>query len=131
MKESSAKIGALIVSWVMQLIMVAILGAAAYQKLTGAVLSVEMFRTLEMEPGGRYIIGVLEVVACALLLLPNVSIHGAILSLGLMVGALIAHFSVIGFYGITPVMAFVVVVCSILVIVLRRKQFACIDRMVS
>ena len=68
-------------------------------KLTGAAGAVKLFTNLEMEPGGRILIGVIEVISVALLLSPRLSGWGALLCLGVMAGAVLAHVTVIGFDG--------------------------------
>lgn len=66
-------------------------------KFTGAQGSVELFSDLGMEPGGRIIIGVLELMAGILLLVPFSVAWGAVLAWGVMSGAIIGHFTHLGF----------------------------------
>ncbi len=120
-----------IISWVLQLCIVALLAPAAYFKLTGHEGSIALFTLLEMEPAGRYVIGFLEAAACALLLTPSSAVHGAILSLGIMMGAVIAHFSKIGFTDMFDYSSIILVLCSSAIIYLRRKQIKSIARMLN
>ncbi len=120
-----------IVSWVLQLGIIALLAPAAYYKLTGHNESTALFTTLGMEPGGRYIIGFLEATACALLLTPNSAVHGAILTLGIMIGAIIAHLSKIWFDSMFAYFSIALVIASSIVIYLRRKQIKSIARMLN
>lgn len=68
-------------------------------KFTGDAGAVTLFTNLDMEPGGRILIGVIEVISVALLLSPRLSGWGALLCLGVMTGAVIAHVTVVGFGG--------------------------------
>ena len=88
-----------ILNWVLRLIPAVIVGRAALMKLTGAAEASTLFSSLDMEPGGRILIGMIELLCVALLLSPRISGWGALLALGVMVGAVIAHASVIGFDG--------------------------------
>lgn len=86
-------------SWVFQIIAVVILGQTLFFKFSGAEESIVLFSELNMEPHGRIIIGILELVACVLLLIPHSAVYGALLGCGLMCGALIAHFTQLGWQG--------------------------------
>ena len=65
-------------------------------KFTGAPESVKIFTELGMEPVGRIGIGILELIAAVLLILPKTSWLGGILGAGLMVGAIGAHLTMLG-----------------------------------
>jgi hypothetical protein len=119
------------ISYVLQLCIIAMLAPAAYHKLTSDPGSIALFSMLEMEPTGRHIIGFLEATACVLLINPNSSIHGAILSLGIMIGAFIAHFSKIGFSDIFHYSSIALIICSSVIIFLRRKQMNGIAKMLN
>lgn len=131
MKPTKLKPKARALSWVLQLFIVSILGFASFLKLSDAHAEIELFTKLGMEPAGRYIIGFLEATACVLLLLPNAAVHGAILTFGVMMGALIAHCTKIGFDGATPFAAILLTVVSVVIIYLRRKQIPSIARMLN
>lgn len=89
----------LLFSWFLQIVVILILANPAWNKLTGAPEEVALFTQLNMEPAGRHIIGFLEALAIVLLLIPSSVTWGAILTLGLMSGAFIAHATRIGFGG--------------------------------
>ena len=69
-----------------------------YFKFTGAEESVYIFSSLHAEPFGRYITGVGEAIASVLLFIPKLKYLGAIISIGMMAGAIIAHLFIIGIY---------------------------------
>lgn len=82
--------------WILQLGAAGILLPVAFAKLTAGPNDVRLFTDLGMEPHGRIIIGVIEMIAGLLLLSPYAAI-GALLSVGVMIGALIGHATVLGF----------------------------------
>jgi len=76
-----------------------ILGQSLFYKFTGHPESIAIFSELGLGNTGRLLIGALELVAVVLLLLPSSVGWGAILSWGLMTGAILAHFTVLGWSG--------------------------------
>lgn len=135
---SSIKKPMLITSWVLQLIVVAIFVMAMIPKLTGAVETKALFEVLGAEPMGRYLVGVAELIAAVLVLVPRTSVIGAVVSLGVITGAIFSHFAKLGISidpealgqpGMEPiagpsmfVMAVVVFLASLGVVVIRRSQ---------
>src|SRR5689334_10986870 len=85
-----------IASWVLQLIAAAILAQTLFFKFTGAEESKYIFTTLNAEPWGRVATGCAELVTVVLLLAPRTVMVGAMLSLGLMLGAIGSHFVKLG-----------------------------------
>ena len=85
--------------FILRLIPALILAWPAYSKLTGETTESQLFMALGMEPLGRILIGLLEATAVILLLLPASSPYGAVLALGVMCGAVIAHLTVLGVSG--------------------------------
>lgn len=67
-----------------------------YFKFTGAPESVYIFSTLGIEPWGRIGSGVVELIASALLLYPRTVPLGALLSLGVISGAIVSHLTKLG-----------------------------------
>ena len=65
-------------------------------KFTSHEDSVYIFETIGLEPYGRICIGILELFTGILLLIPKTVWAGALLALGLMSGAIIMHFTVLG-----------------------------------
>lgn len=82
--------------FVLRVIVAIILIQTLRFKFTAAPESVYIFSELGMEPYGRIGIGVLELIAGILLFIPRTVWMGAVLSLGLMGGAIIAHITVLG-----------------------------------
>ena len=135
---TSMKKPMVITSWVLQVVVALILGQTLFFKFTGAEETKALFEVLGAEPMGRYASGVMELIAVVLLLIPRTSVFGAVLSLGVITGAIGAHLTKLGI-SIDPValgnpaleplegpslfgFAVVVFVSSIVIVVLRHKQ---------
>ena len=67
-----------------------------FYKFSGAEESIYIFSKIGLEPYGRIGIGIAELIAAALILIPKTSVYGAIISIGLMLGALQFHFTTLG-----------------------------------
>lgn len=92
-----------------------------YFKFTAAPESVYIFTTVGMEPWGRIGVGVLELVASVLILIPATAWLGAGLALGLMAGAIGMHLTMLGIevqgdHGQLFAYALIVAICSVLVL---------------
>jgi len=87
---------AVVSSWVLQLVVAAILLQTLFFKFTGAPESVYIFSTLGAEPWGRIGSGVVELVAAILVLVPATTTIGAALAMGVMAGAIMSHLTCSG-----------------------------------
>ncbi|HEY1045813.1 MAG TPA: DoxX family protein [Bacteroidia bacterium] len=67
-----------------------------YFKFTAHPDSVLIFTKMGMEPYGRIGLGIMELAASLLLLLPPTTVYGSLLTLGLMSGAIASHLFVLG-----------------------------------
>jgi putative oxidoreductase len=119
--------GATIVSWICQVSAAVILGQTLFFKFAGAPESRFIFTTMGIEPWGRYATGVAELVAVILLLNPRTASVGAVLTMGLMSGALMSHFTKLGIEvqgdgGLLFGLAVTVFVLAAVVLVLRRRE---------
>ena len=85
-----------ILSWILRLLVAAILVQTLFFKFTAAPESVHIFSTLGAEPWGRIGSGVMELIAAVLLLIPRTVAKGALLALGVISGALLSHVFVLG-----------------------------------
>jgi hypothetical protein len=123
----------IILSWCCQIVAAAILGQTLFFKFTGAEESIYIFRTLGMEPWGRIGSGVFELLAAVLLLIPRLSATGALLALGLMAGAILAHLGPLGLEvrgdgGLLFGLAVVTFVCSAVVAFVHRREIPLLGR---
>lgn len=101
---------------ILKAICISILLSAAFMKLTSHPTSIHVFTLLEMEPFGRYLIGLIELSAAGLLFTRHHAASGAMISLSVMIGAIIAHISKLGLVilddsGFTVVLL-VILLCS-------------------
>jgi hypothetical protein len=118
-----------IADWSLRILTAVILLQTLFFKFTGARESVYIFSTLGAEPWGRIGSGVVELIASVLLLLPATVTWGAILSLGVISGAIISHLTKLGIalpavddHGELFALAVVVFVSSALILYLHRHQ---------
>ncbi|MBT1705634.1 DoxX family protein [Chryseosolibacter indicus] len=85
-----------IVYWGLRLIASAIMLQTLFFKFSGAPESIYIFSTLGVEPWGRIVTGLLELVASILILIPATTAFGSLLGVGLMVGAIFSHLTILG-----------------------------------
>lgn len=126
------------VSWILQLAIAFILGQTLFFKLTGAPETIALFEVLGLEPAGRYGSALAELAAVVLLLIPRTITLGALLSLGVISGAIMSHLTKLGI-AIDPaalnrpaleplagpslfIMALVVFVSALAILVIRRAS---------
>lgn len=86
----------LILYWIARLVAAIIMLQTLYFKFTGAEESVYIFTQMGMEPWGRIGTGVAELVSSVLILIPRTAWVGGVLALGLMLGAIGSHLTVLG-----------------------------------
>lgn len=84
--------------WVLSAYIAFVFLQSLFFKFTGSEESIFIFSTLRawsgiglFEPAGRWIIGICELIASILLLLPRTRIFGAALAIGIMTGAISFH----------------------------------------
>ncbi len=115
-------------SWVLQLVVAAILLQTLFFKFTGAEESVYIFTSLGLEPAGRIGSGIAELIASGLVLMPATAALGALLAAALMLGAIGSHlFTPLGIEvmddgGLLFGLAATVLVASLVVLSLRRRD---------
>ena len=96
-------------------------------KFTAHPDSVYIFETIGLEPYGRISIGLLELIASVLLLIPKTIWIGALLTIGLMGGAIIFHLTKLGIVikedsGILFYTAILTFLLSIIILHAQRKE---------
>jgi hypothetical protein len=109
-------------------------------KFTGAEESVYIFRSVGrflhlggVEPWGRIASGIVELIASLLLLVPATASMGALLTMGVMAGAIAGHLLILGIDvkgdgGLLFGLALIAFVGSAIVLVLRRSQLPVFGR---
>lgn len=82
--------------FVLRLIVAVILLQTLRYKFLAHPDSIYIFSTLGLEPVGRIGIGVMELIASVLILIKRTSWSGALLTVGLMAGAIFSHLTQLG-----------------------------------
>jgi uncharacterized membrane protein YphA (DoxX/SURF4 family) len=113
--------------WVLRIVAAIIMLQTLFFKFTASPESVYIFTTIGMEPWGRIGVGVQELIASILLLIPRTTAFGAVLGMGLMAGALFFHFTVLGIEvggdsGQLFAYAVIVLVCCTILAITHRAQ---------
>jgi putative oxidoreductase len=98
--------------------------------------SVFIFETVGLEPIGRITIGILELIAGILLLIPKTVWVGAILTLGLIGGAILMHLTQLGIEvrndsGVLFITALFTFILSGIILYLYRKDIPVIGKKLS
>jgi uncharacterized membrane protein YphA (DoxX/SURF4 family) len=111
----------------LRLIAALILLQTLFYKFSAAPESVYIFTAVGMEPWGRIGIGVMELIAAALLLIPRTVIFGALLSAGVIAGAIFFHLTKLGISvqndgGKLFALAVIVMVASLALLYMRRGE---------
>ena len=119
--------------WLLQIISALILFPAAWAKLSSQMEAIEIFNSLGMEPDGRFLIGLIELGAALALLTRHFAAVGAVLSFGTMLGALIAHTTVLGISALGDggdkfTMMLILLFSSAIVMSVRRKELPFIGK---
>ena len=129
-----------VLSWFLQLAAAGILLQTLFFKFTGAEESVYIFSAVGrflniagVEPWGRIGSGIFELIASLLLVVPATASIGAILTMGVMVGAILSHLFILGIDvkgdgGLLFGLALAAFVASAIVLALRRAQIPVVGR---
>lgn len=112
-----------IILWIARIGAAIILLQTLFFKFSGSQESVYIFTKVGMEPWGRIVTGIVELVASVLILIPKTSRYGALAALLTMGGAIYFHFTTIGVEvmgdgGKLFILAIAVIFCSVTIIAL-------------
>ncbi len=115
-----------ILSWLLRITPAVILLQTLYFKFTGAEESVYIFKTLGMEPYGRFGSGVIELIAAILILIPRTMLLGALIGCVVMLGAIFSHLLVLGIEvkkdgGELFILAIITFICCVKLVFQKRK----------
>ena len=113
--------------WSVRIIAALIMLQTLYFKFTGAEESIYIFTKVGMEPWGRYGSGVFELIASVLILIPSTVWLGAILSIGVIGGAIMSHLTILGIEvqgdgGQLFIYAVITLVCATIALWLDRRN---------
>jgi len=115
------------IPFILRIIVALILIQTLRFKFTAHPDSVYIFETVGLEPIGRIGVGVLEFIAGILLLIPKTVWAGALLTLGLIGGAIFMHLTQLGIEvnndkGVLFITAVVTFILSAIILYLYRKS---------
>jgi len=113
--------------WILQIIPAVILLQSLFFKFTAAPESIEIFTKLGIEPWGRILTGVIELIVVIMLLTPRLAATGALLGFGVMTGAVIGHLTKLGIVvqndgGLLFGLALVVMVTTGIIVYVKRNE---------
>jgi uncharacterized membrane protein YphA (DoxX/SURF4 family) len=113
--------------WIPRIIAALIMLQTLFFKFTGAEESVYIFTRLGMEPVGRIGIGIGELIASILILIPATTAYGSVIGLGLMSGAIFFHLTKLGIVvmddgGQLFIYALLVFINCFILAIARRQQ---------
>ena len=113
--------------FVVRLIVAVILLQTLFYKFTAHPDSVYIFTTLGLEPFGRIGIGIAELIAAILLIVPKTAWLGSGLSLGIISGAVFSHLTQLGIVvngdgGLLFYLALIVMFGSAIILWSERKN---------
>jgi len=122
-----------VISIVLRLVAAVIMLQTLYFKFTGQPESVYIFSQVGIEPWGRIGTGVAELVASILLLVPRTVAFGALMAIGLMLGAIATHLFILGIEvqddgGQLFIYALIVLISSVILLMIhplfKRSPYA-------
>ena len=85
-----------IVNALLRIVPAVILLQTLFFKFSAAPESVYIFEQLGMEPWGRIGLGIIELIVAVLILVPKTTWLGALLGVGIMLGAVLSHLTKLG-----------------------------------
>ena len=116
-------------SWLLRLVAAGIMLQTLYFKFSAAPESVYIFSTVGMEPWGRIFVGVLELIASILILIPRTTAYGALIGIGVMTGAVFMHLTRLGIVVLNDsgklfVMAVIVLITCLVLVYWHRSSIS-------
>ena len=111
----------------LRIIVAIILVQTLWYKFTGHPDSVYIFSTVGMEPAGRIGIGIVELIAAILIVIPNTAWLGALMTVGVLAGAIFMHLTKLGIEvqgdgGTLFYMAMFTFLAALIVLWMQRKD---------
>ncbi len=113
--------------WILRIIPALIMLQTLFFKFSASAESVYIFTTLGVEPWGRILSGMMELIAGILLLIPGKTVYGAIIGAGVMAGAIMSHLTILGIEvmgdgGQLLIYALITFVCCAILVFINREQ---------
>ena len=125
-----------ILYWTARIVAAMIMLQTLYFKFSGSEESVYIFSTVGLEPMGRIAVGVLELIASGLLLVNRTVWVGATLALGLMLGAVGMHLTLLGIdvngdRGYLFILAVIVMLCSLFLLWVDKNKLVVLKQLIT
>ena len=122
--------------WILRLLVAIILLQTLYFKFSAAPESIYIFSKLGMEPWGRIGIGILELIASVLILIPATTLFGSLLAIALMSGAVFFHLTKLGISvqndgGQLFIYALLVLVSSTALVIIYRGDLLTVKKIIA
>ena len=113
--------------WTLRLTAGIILLQTLFFKFSASEESVYIFTTLGMEPFGRIGSGIAELIAAILILIPRTTLLGALMGMGVMLGAIFSHIFVLGIEvkndgGTLFILAIIVFICCAVLVFMNKNK---------
>ena len=123
-----------IINGTLRIVPALILLQTLFFKFSAAPESVYIFEQLGLEPWGRIGLGVIELIVAILILVPKTTWLGALLGIGIMLGALFSHFTRLGIVvqddgGTLFILALVTFVFCLILVWQRRSNILLIKNL--
>ncbi|MBW8241295.1 DoxX family protein [Muricauda oceani] len=123
-----------IINGTLRIVPALILLQTLFFKFSAAPESVYIFEQLGLEPWGRIGLGIVELITAILILIPKTTWIGALLGIGIMLGALFSHFTRLGIVvqddgGTLFILALVTFVFCLILVWQRRSNIPLIKNL--
>ncbi|MDF0716126.1 DoxX family protein [Muricauda sp. 334s03] len=104
-----------------------------YFKFSAAPESVYIFEQLGLEPWGRIGLGIIELIVALLILIPKTTWIGALLGIGIMLGAIFSHITQLGIVvqndgGTLFILALVTFIFCLILVWINRNQIPYLNK---
>jgi len=99
--------------WALKILAALAFLSAGYFKLTGAPMMVQTFDAIGVGQWFRIVTGAIEVAGAVLLFVPGIQAYGASLLAATMVGAVIAHVTILGAATMLPAVILLLITATI------------------
>lgn len=123
-----------LIIWILRLVAAGIMLQTLYFKFTAHPQSVALFTTIGLEPYGRIGIGILELIASVFILIPRTTGIGALLTVGLMSGALFFHLTTLGIQvdgdSVLFLYALITLIAALLLIAYNAQKLLAMFRLI-
>jgi putative oxidoreductase len=88
--------------WVLQILTAVVFLMAGFTKLSGKQMMIDLFAEIGLGQWFRFFTGGIEFAAAVMLFVPRLIPFGALLLVGTMIGAVVAHLFIIGGSTVVP-----------------------------